>query len=77
MGEVIAQTTTPLTLPRLEALVESIVERKLVELLGDPDQGLELKPRVKAKLRRSLESLQRGERGIPAHQVAAELGLEW
>ena len=70
------KTVAQLTVPQLEALIESVIERKLIELLGDPDQGLELKPSVRAKLRRSLTAVKRGERGIPAKQVAKELGLK-
>ncbi|MBM4046787.1 MAG: hypothetical protein FJ279_16900 [Planctomycetes bacterium] len=64
-------------MPQLEAMVERIVERKMLELLSDPDEGLELKPHIKARLRRSLAAMRRGERGIPAEQVAKELGLKW
>ncbi|MDE3090027.1 MAG: hypothetical protein KGJ80_11655 [Chloroflexota bacterium] len=71
------KTVDKLTIPQFEALIESAVERKLLELFGDPDEGLELKPSVKAKLRRSLAAIQRGERGLPAKQVAKELGLKW
>ena len=71
------QTIDKLTVPKFEGLIERIVERKIFELFGDPDQGLELKPRVKARLRRSIAAVQRGERGIPAEQVAKELGLKW
>lgn len=70
------KTVGQLTVPQLEALIESVIERKLIELLGDPDQGLELKPSVKARLRRSLSGVKRGERGISAKQVAKELGLK-
>ena len=71
------KTVNQLTIPELEALIESVIERKLTELLGDPDQGLELKPKIKDRLRRSLAATERGERGIPAEQVAKELGLKW
>ena len=71
------KTVAQLTVPQLEALIEDVIERKLIELLGDPDQGVEIKPSVKAKLRRSLAAVKSGERGIPAKQVAKELGLKW
>ena len=71
------KTIDKLTIPQFEALVEKAVERKLFELFGDPDEGLELKPSVKARLRRSLAAARRGERGVPAEQVAKELGLKW
>ena len=71
------ETIDQLTLSQLETLIEDIVERKIVKLLGNPDEGLELKPSIKAKLRRSMDAVKRGERGIPAKEVAKELGLKW
>jgi len=71
------KTVAQLTIPQLEALIDNVIERKLIELFGDPDRGLELKPSVKARLRRSLNTVKRGERGISAKQVAKELGLKW
>ena len=71
------KTVDQLTVPQLKALIESVVEHKMIELFGDPDKGLELKPHVKAKLRRSIAAVKRGERGIPAQDVAKELGLKW
>jgi len=71
------KTISQLTIPQFEALIENAVERKLAELLGDPDKGLELKPAVKAKLRRSLTAVEHGERGLAAEEVAKDLGLKW
>lgn len=71
------KTIAQLTVPQLEALIESAVERKMLELFGDPDKGLEFRPGVKAKLRRSMAAVKHGERGKSAQAVAKELGLEW
>ncbi len=71
------RTVNQLTLQQFEAFLERVVERKLLEMVGDPDRGLELKPSVKSKLRRSLYAVQRGERGVPASQMAIEHGLKW
>jgi hypothetical protein len=46
-------------------------------LLPETVKEPELKPSVKAKLRRSMAAVRRGERGIPAERVAKELGLKW
>jgi len=46
-------------------------------MLGDPDEELELREEIKARLRRSLEAERRGAKGISAQEVAAQLGLEW
>ncbi len=53
------------------------MEWKLSEILGDPDEGLELREEIKDRLRRSLEAKRRGAKGIPAQEVAAQLDLEW
>jgi hypothetical protein len=66
-----------LTVDQLKWLIETTVEEKLLEMFGDPDEGLELREEIKARLRRSLEAEQEGTRGIPASEVAAQLGLEW
>ncbi len=66
-----------LSVEELRALIEQTVERKLLELLGDPDEGLELRKEVKARLRRSLARERKGIRGVPAAETAKKLGLEW
>lgn len=66
-----------LSVEQLKALIQEAVEEKLQEILGDPDQGLELKEDVKERLRRSLAAVESGDEGIPIGQVAKEVGLEW
>ncbi|MBC7221586.1 hypothetical protein H5T56_01150 [Candidatus Bipolaricaulota bacterium] len=61
----------------LKILIREAVEEALFELLGDPDQGLKLRPEIEERLRRSLEHLERGEQGIPAEEAAKRLGLVW
>jgi len=43
-----------LSVEQLKALIQEIVEEKLYEILGDPDQGLELKDEVRERLKQSL-----------------------
>jgi hypothetical protein len=66
-----------LTVEQLQALIEDTIEAKMDEILGDPDEGLELRDEVKAKLRKSLAATERGGKGIPIEEVARKLGLEW
>ena len=54
-----------LSVEQLKALIQEAVEEKLQEILGDPDQGLELKEYIKERLRRSLAAIECGEEGIP------------
>lgn len=57
--------------------VQVAAEQRLIEMPGDPDEDLELREEIKTRLRHSLEAEHHGVRGIPAQEVAAQLGLEW
>ena len=59
---------------KIKPVVEEIVEHKLLELLGDPDFGLELRSEVKKRLEKSLRS---EAKAISAKNVAKELRLKW
>jgi hypothetical protein len=52
-----------LTPEELRTLVRESVAEALEELLGDPDEGLELKEEVKEQLRRSLDQAEPCRRG--------------
>jgi hypothetical protein len=45
-------------------MIAFIVEQKLQELLGDPDEGLELREAVAARLQEQRRAVAAGERGI-------------
>jgi hypothetical protein len=62
-----------LTMEELKALVTSMVDDRLRELLGDPDLGLELADTVRARLKDSLLSTER----MTGEEVAEKLGLHW
>jgi len=64
---------TKAMIKEMEPLINEIVEQKLMEILGDPDSGYELKPAIKARLRKRLSLGQL----IPAQKVARDLGLKW
>ena len=61
----------------LKALIQEAVEKAMLELLGDPDQGLELREGIQERLKHSLERVHKGDQGIPAEEVAKEVGLTW
>ena len=63
-----------MTLDELRRMVEEIADRRLRELLSDPDLGLELRKEVVERLQRSLERVRRGVRGRPLGEVARENG---
>ena len=56
---------------QFKALVRESVEEALEDLVGDPDEGLELRDALKARLQTSKEP------SVPAEDVAEELGLSW
>ena len=64
---------TRVAFEKIKPLIAEIVEQKLVELLGDPDAHLELRPEIKTRLRKALNRREL----IPAEKVAKQLGLKW
>lgn len=70
-------TVGELTLEEFRRIVEQVLEEKMLELLGDPDEGLILREEVEARLQQTLEAERSGVRGLPSHEVVKRLGLEW
>lgn len=66
-----------LTVDELKNLIREVVTQTIVEIFGDPDEGLELQEEIKERLHRSLAATQTSAKLIPAQDVAAKLGLEW
>ena len=56
-----------------KALVNSIVDDRLCELLGDPDLGLPLDETIRTRLKESLASSER----VTGDDIAESLGLRW
>ncbi|MCB0191494.1 MAG: hypothetical protein KDJ65_06075 [Anaerolineae bacterium] len=63
-----------LTVDEFKNLIKEVVTQTLLELLGDPDEGLDLREEIKERLHRSLAT--NGETRS-AQEVAAKLGLDW
>jgi len=64
-----------MTVDELKELVGSAVEQKLVELFGDPDEGLVMDKALHQRLLRQKEAVARGERGELFDDVISRLGL--
>jgi signal recognition particle GTPase len=62
-----------LSLDELKAFIDEAVDMRLEERLGDSDAGLEIKPEVIKRIRKS----RRNKTTIPAAEVAKRLGLKW
>ena len=71
------KTLARMTVEEFREVVEEAVERKLTEMLSDPDKGRILRATVAQRLRSSLQTTRRGERGVPARDVAKRFGLKW
>jgi hypothetical protein len=65
-----------MTRDQFREMIEGIVERKLVELLGDPDEGLPIRKSARDRLLRQKRQVARGARGEPFDDVVKRLRLE-
>lgn len=74
MGDI---SVSELTVDELKILISETVADTLWQLLGDPDEDLDLRKEIKDRLQRSLRETTAGAKTIPAEKVAARLGLEW
>ncbi len=69
-------TVAQMTKEELREMIETAVEQKLIELLGDPDEGLPIRKAVRDRLLRQRQAVANGERGEPFEDVIRRLGLE-
>lgn len=72
----VAQMTQAELKEMLEAVVETTIEQKLLELLGDPDEGLAVREAVRERLLRQRQAVASGQYGQSLEDVVQELGLE-
>ena len=70
-----AATVARMTKHELKEIIESTVEQKLLELLGDPDQGLALRKTLKDRLLRQRKAVASGERGESLTTIVKRLRL--
>ena len=73
--EEIMATVAQMTKDELREMIETIIEQKLSELLGDPDEGLPIRKTVRDRLLRQKQAVASGERGEPFEDVIRRLGL--
>jgi len=64
-----------MTRDELREMIETTIEEKLRELLGDPDEGLPLREAVRDRLLDQKRAVAAGERGEAFDDVARRLGL--
>ena len=75
MANTVAQMTQEEFSNMIETLLEPLIERKLLEILGDPDEGLEIRDAVRQRLLCQKRVVAAGERGKPFEGVVQQLGL--
>ena len=70
-------TTTIVNVTKKEftEIIAKVVEQKLFEILGDPEEGEILKENFRKRLLRQKKSVAAGERGEDIHHVITRLGL--
>lgn len=73
-GRANMKKVSDLSVDELKALIKETLRAELEDMLGDPDEGLELREDFKEDLRRALDST---EPRIPAEEVFAEFGMKW
>lgn len=73
---VMANTVAQMSKKELTEVIERSIERKLLELLGDPDQGLAIRKSVTERLLRQKNKVARGDRGERLDDVLMRLGME-
>ena len=52
-----------MTRSEFREMIESVVEQKLLDLLGDPDDGLDLRSQIRERILRQQASVGSGDRG--------------
>jgi hypothetical protein len=60
----------------LETVVEATVERTLLEMLGDPDEGLAIRSDVRDRVLRQRRDFAAGQAGQRLDDAVRQMGLE-
>lgn len=68
-------TVAQMSKDELKDMIAATVEQKLLELLGDPDEGLEIRKSVHTRLVRQKKAVAAGERGESFEDIERRLGL--
>jgi len=68
-------TAAQMTKREFAQMLSTVVEQKLVELFGDPDEGLILKENLRKRLGRQKKAVAKGERGNDFVAVRKRLGV--
>jgi len=68
-------TVAQMSKRELTQLSSNVVEQKLVELFGDPDEGLSMKKNLRKRLLRQRKAVAKGDRKSDLTTIHKQLGL--
>ena len=68
-------TVVQVSKQELTRIISNVVEEKLIELFGDPDDGLSMKQNLRKRLLRQKRAVEKGDRGTELSSVRNRLGL--
>jgi len=68
-------TVAQMSKKELTRVISNVVEQKLVELFGDPDEGLPMKLNMRKRLLRQKKAVGKGDRGTDLTSIRKQLGL--
>ena len=70
-----SSTVAQMSKKEFTQIISTVVEQKLVELLGDPDEGLVIKANLRKRLIRQKKAVAKGDRGSDLLVVRKQLAL--
>jgi len=70
-----SSTVAQMSKKELTQVISNVVEQKLVELFGDPDDGLSMKENLRKRLLRQKKAVAMGDRGTDLASIRKQLGL--
>ena len=68
-------TVAQMSIAEFREMIEVIIEQKLLEMFGDPDEGLKIRETVRNRLLAQREAVATGERGESLEDVVQQLDL--
>jgi hypothetical protein len=71
-----ALTVAQMTKNELKELISDTVEKKLLDLFGDPEENFKLKESFKKRLLRQRKDVVSGDRGEKLENVVKRLGIK-
>ena len=69
-----SSTVAHMSKKELTQVISNVVEQKLVELFGDPDEGLPMKENMRKRLLRQKKAVAKGDRGTDLTSIRKQLG---